>query len=154
VDIKNVVFLVTGAGSGLGAMTARTLLGAGAKLILADLNREAGEKLDAELGAAAFFVETDVADEVSGQHAVNSALEKFGALHGLINCAGIAPAERGAGKEGPHRLDSFAKVININLVGTFNMIRLATQAMLRNEPDAGGERGVIINAASIAAFEG
>ena len=153
-QIQSKVFLVTGAGSGLGAEVAGMLISSGALVVLADLNREAGEKLAAELGSSACFVETDVANEVSGQSAVNTVIAKFGALHGLVNCAGIAPAEKVAGKDGPHRLDSFAKVININLVGTFNMIRLAADAMLKNEPDAGGERGVIINTASIAAFEG
>ncbi|KAB2928572.1 MAG: 3-hydroxyacyl-CoA dehydrogenase [Dechloromonas sp.] len=153
-QIKNKVFLVTGAGSGLGAATARVLAEAGARVVLADLNREAGERLAGELGAAAVFVETDVASEASASNAVQTALDRFGGLHGLVNCAGIAPAEKVAGREGPHRLDSFAKVININLVGTFNMIRLAVDAMLKAAPDDGGERGVIVNTASVAAFEG
>lgn len=153
-QIKDKVFLVTGAGSGLGAATARTLAEAGAKVVLADLNREAGEKLAAELGNAVFFVETDVANEASATNAVQMAVTSFGGLHGLVNCAGIAPAEKVVGKEGPHRLDSFARVININLVGTFNMIRLAADAMLKGEPDAGGERGLIVNTASVAAYEG
>ncbi|MDR0777785.1 MAG: 3-hydroxyacyl-CoA dehydrogenase [Azonexus sp.] len=153
-QIDNKVFLVTGAGSGLGAATARMLIGAGAKVVLADLNRQAGEALAGELGAAALFVETDVASEVSASQAVQTAVSHFGGLHGLVNCAGIAPAEKVAGREGPHRLDSFTKVININLVGTFNMIRLAVDAMLKGAPDAGGERGVIVNTASVAAFEG
>lgn len=153
-EVTNKIFLVTGAVSGLGAATTRVLCDAGAKIILADLNRDAGENLAAELGSSTCFIETDVANEASAQNAIDTALAKFGALHGLVNCAGIAPAEKVAGKEGPHRLESFAKVININLVGTFNMIRLATDAMLKNEPDTGGERGVIINTASIAAFEG
>lgn len=151
---KDKVFLVTGAGSGLGAATARMLVEAGGKVVLADLNREAGDKLAADLGAGACFVETDVANEASAQNAVQTALSRFGGLHGLVNCAGIAPAEKVVGKEGPHRLDSFTKVININLVGTFNMIRLAAEAMLKGEPDAGGERGVIVNTASVAAYEG
>lgn len=153
-QIKDKIFLVTGAGSGLGAASARILAEAGAKVVLADLNREAGEKLAAELGAGACFVETDVANEASAVNAVNTAISNFGGLHGLVNCAGVAPAEKVVGKEGPHRLESFAKVININLVGTFNMIRLAAEAMQKAEPDAGGERGVIINTASIAAFDG
>ena len=153
-QINDKVFLVTGAGSGLGAATAKALAAAGAKVVLADLNLQAGEQLAAELGAAACFVETDVAGEASAVNAVNTAISKFGALHGLVNCAGVAPAEKVVGKEGPHRLESFAKVININLVGTFNMIRLAAEAMLKNAPDAGGERGVIINTASVAAYEG
>jgi len=153
-QINDKVFLVTGAGSGLGAATAKALAAAGAKVALADLNLQAGEQLAAELGAAACFVETDVAGEASAVNAINTAISKFGALHGLVNCAGVAPAEKVVGKEGPHRLESFAKVININLVGTFNMIRLAAEAMLKNAPDASGERGVIINTASVAAYEG
>jgi len=153
-QIDNKVFLVTGAGSGLGAATARRLAEAGAKVVLADLNREAGEKLAAELGANARFIETDVASEASAINAVQTAVSVFGSLHGLVNCAGVAPAEKVVGKEGPHKLESFAKVININLIGTFNMIRLAADAMMKGEPDAGGERGVIVNTASVAAFEG
>lgn len=153
-QIKDKVFLVTGAGSGLGAATARALAEAGAKVVLADLNVAAGEKLASELGTMTCFVETDVASESSAVNAKNTAISRFGALHGLVNCAGIAPAEKVLGKEGPHRLESFAKVININLIGTFNMIRLAAEAMMNNEPDAGGERGVIVNTASVAAYEG
>jgi NAD(P)-dependent dehydrogenase (short-subunit alcohol dehydrogenase family) len=153
-QIKNKVFLVTGAGSGLGAATVKALAEAGAKVLLADLNREAGEKLAAELGASALFVETDVASESSAINAIQTAISTFGGLHGLVNCAGVAPAEKVVGKEGPHRLESFAKVININLVGTFNMIRLAADAMIKGEPDAGGERGIIVNTASVAAYEG
>lgn len=153
-QIKDKVFLVTGAGSGLGAATAKALAEAGAKVVLADLNRDAGEKMAAELGAVAKFVETDVATEASAVNAVQTAISVFGGLHGLVNCAGVAPAEKVVGKEGPHRLESFAKVININLVGTFNMIRLAADAMMKGEPDAGGERGVIVNTASVAAYEG
>jgi len=153
-DIKQKTFLITGAGSGLGAASARVLAQAGANVLLADLNRSAGEALAAELGSQACFVETDVASEASAVNAVQKAISTFGALHGLVNCAGVAPAEKVLGKEGPHRLDSFAKVININLVGTFNMLRLAVEAMSRNEPDAGGERGVVVNTASVAAYEG
>ncbi|MBS1144672.1 MAG: 3-hydroxyacyl-CoA dehydrogenase [Proteobacteria bacterium] len=153
-QIKDKVFLVTGAGSGLGEATARGLASAGAKVVLVDLNREAGERVAAELGANARFVETDVANEASAQNAVATALSAFGSLHGLVNCAGVAPAEKVLGKEGPHRLESFAKVININLVGTFNMLRLAADAMMKHEPDEGGERGVIVNTASVAAYEG
>ena len=153
-QIKDKVFLVTGAGSGLGAATAIALADAGAKVVLVDLNRQAGEKQAADLGDGACFVETDVANEASAVNAINTAISKFGALHGLVNCAGVAPAEKVVGKEGPHKLESFAKVININLVGTFNMIRLAADAMMKNAPDAGGERGVIVNTASVAAYEG
>lgn len=147
-------FLVTGAGSGLGAATARMLVEAGARVVLADLNRASGEQLAAELGAQACFVETDVTSEASAIHAFQTAAARFGALHGLVNCAGVAPAEKVVGKEGPHRLESFSKVIQINLIGSFNMLRLAAEAMLKNDPDEGGERGVIVNTASVAAYEG
>ncbi len=153
-EIKDKVFLVTGAGSGLGAATARNLIDGGAKVVLADVNREAGESLAAELGANARFVETDVTSEASAVNAINTAISAFGGLHGLVNCAGVGPAEKVVGREGPHRLESFVRTININLVGTFNMIRLAAEAMMKGEPDAGGERGVIVNTASVAAFEG
>lgn len=148
------VFLVTGAGSGLGAATARMLAESGAKLLLIDVNREAGEAVALELGDCARFVETDVTSETSAVNAVATAISTFGAVHGLVNCAGVAPAEKVVGKQGAHRLDSFARVISINLIGTFNMLRLAAEAMLKNEPDEAGERGVIINTASIAAYEG
>jgi NAD(P)-dependent dehydrogenase (short-subunit alcohol dehydrogenase family) len=153
-EIAGKVFLVTGAGSGLGAATARTLAAAGAKVVLADVNREAGAGLAAELGTSACFVATDVADEASAVNAVNTANSVFGGLHGLVNCAGVAPAEKVVGRDGAHKLETFARTININLVGTFNMIRLAAEAMMKGEPDAGGERGVIVNTASVAAFEG
>ena len=153
-QVKDKVFVVTGGGSGLGAATARAMVEAGASVVLADLNREAGEQLAAELGAKARFVETDVANEASAVNAIQTAISAFGGLQGLVNCAGVAPAEKVVGKEGPHRLESFAKTININLVGTFNMIRLAAEAMQKGEPDAGGERGVIVNTASVAAFDG
>lgn len=153
-QIKDKVFLVTGAGSGLGAATARALAERGAKVVLVDLNRRAGEEVASELGANTCFVETDVANEASAVNAINTAISRFGALHGLVNCAGVAPAEKVLGKEGPHRLESFSKVININLVGTFNMIRLAADAMMKHEPGANGERGVIVNTASVAAYEG
>ncbi len=153
-EIAGKVFLVTGAGSGLGAATARALAAAGAKMVLADVNRDAGAGLAAELGANACFVATDVADEASAVNAVNTANSVFGGLHGLVNCAGVAPAEKVVGRDGAHKLETFARTININLVGTFNMIRLAAEAMMKGEPDAGGERGVIVNTASVAAFEG
>lgn len=152
--LNNKVFLVTGGGSGLGAATARGLCEAGASVVLVDVNRAAGEALATELGAAARFVETDVANEASAVNAIQVAISSFGAVHGLVNCAGVAPAEKVLGKEGPHRLESFARVININLVGTFNMLRLAADAMMKNVPDEGGERGVIVNTASVAAYEG
>lgn len=154
-QIQNKVFLITGGGSGLGAVTAKLLVSAGAKVVLADINAEAGAAQAAELGEAnARFIRTDVCSEADGKAAVQLALDAFGALHGLANCAGVAPAEKVIGRNGVHGLESFARTININLIGTFNMLRLAAEAMAQNQPDAGGERGIIINTASVAAFDG
>lgn len=154
-QIQNKIFLITGGGSGLGAATAKLLVSAGAKVVLADVNAEAGAAQAAELGEAnARFIRTDVCSEADGKAAVQLALDAFGALHGLANCAGVAPAEKVIGRNGVHGLESFTRTININLIGTFNMLRLAAEAMARNEPDAGGERGIIINTASVAAFDG
>jgi NAD(P)-dependent dehydrogenase (short-subunit alcohol dehydrogenase family) len=153
-QIKNSVFLIPGGASGLGAATAKNLVAAGGKVVLADLNREAGEKFAASLGDHAKFVVADVTDEMQVQRAVDTAVKDFGGLHGLINCAGVAPGERVVGKNGPHKLETFSRVININLVGSFNALRLAAAAMAKNSPNDDGERGVIINTASIAACEG
>ncbi|MFT0735108.1 3-hydroxyacyl-CoA dehydrogenase [Ralstonia wenshanensis] len=150
-EIRDQVFIVTGGASGLGAGTARTLADAGGKVVIADLNEAAGTALAQELGGR--FVRCDVTSEADGQ-AVVEAATSLGTLRGLVNCAGIATASRTVGKTGPHPLDQFARVININLIGTFNMIRLAATAMAGNTPNAGGERGVIINTASVAAFDG
>jgi len=150
-EIRDQVFIVTGGASGLGAGTARTLAEAGGKVVIADLNEAAGTALAQELGGR--FVRCNVTSEADGQ-AVVEAATSLGTLRGLVNCAGIATASRTVGKTGPHPLDQFARVININLIGTFNMIRLAATAMASNAPDAGGERGVIINTASVAAFDG
>jgi NAD(P)-dependent dehydrogenase (short-subunit alcohol dehydrogenase family) len=147
-------FLVSGGASGLGAACVRTLAGAGANVVIADLNRAAGDALAAELGARIRFAATDVTDETSVEAAVETTLIEFGALHGSIQCAGIALAEKMHGKNGPNPLAGFAKTIQINLIGTFNVVRLATAAMLRNAPNPGGERGVVINTASVAAFDG
>jgi NAD(P)-dependent dehydrogenase (short-subunit alcohol dehydrogenase family) len=153
-QIGESALVVTGGGSGLGAAVARDLVGAGAKVVLADVNAAAGEALAAELGGAARFIATDVTSEADGRAAVQLARDAFGRLDGLVNCAGVAPGEKVVGREGPHRLESFVRATNINLVGTFNMIRLAAAAMAENVPDAEGERGVIVNTASIAAFDG
>lgn len=156
-QIENSVFVVTGGGSGLGAGTARMIVENGGKVVLADVNKAAGEAVAAELnasGANARFVETDVSNEDSARNAIETARREFGGLNGLVNCAGIAPAEKVVGKEGAHRLASFARVINVNLVGSFNMIRLAAEAMSQGEPNAAGERGVIVNTASVAAYDG
>lgn len=153
-QVAGSTFLISGGASGLGAACARCLAGAGANVVLADLNREGGERLARELGARARFALTDVTDEGSVRAAVAAAVQGFGALHGSIQCAGIAIAERLLGKAGPHPLAAFAQVIAVNLTGTFNVMRLAAEAMTRNAPAAGGERGVIVNTASVAAFEG
>jgi NAD(P)-dependent dehydrogenase (short-subunit alcohol dehydrogenase family) len=153
-EIQNKTFLVSGGSSGLGAATARLLAGNGANIIIADLNADAGQNLAAGLGDQAAFVKTDVTDEASVQGAVDTALAQFGHLDGVVNCAGIAIAERVIGRDGPHDLARFTRVIQVNLIGTFNVIRLAAVAMAKNEPTAGGERGVIVNTASVAAFEG
>lgn len=147
-------FLVTGGSSGLGAATVRRLVAAGAKVTVADLNAQAGEALAAELGAAAHFVATDVTDGPGAQASVEAAVRHFGPLHGLVNCAGVAPAEKVLGRDGPHRLESFARTVQINLVGTFNMARLVAATMAAQTPEAGDERGVIVMTASVAAFEG
>ncbi|MBP1883962.1 3-hydroxyacyl-CoA dehydrogenase [Sinorhizobium mexicanum] len=152
--IRDKVFLVTGAGSGLGAAVARALVADGASVVIADVNADTGSAMAAELGAKSRFVPTDVTSEAEGEAAVAVALESFGHLHGLVNCAGIAPGEKVLGRDGPHRLESFTRAIGINLVGTFNMIRLAAAAIAKEEPDDGGTRGVIINTASVAAFDG
>jgi NAD(P)-dependent dehydrogenase (short-subunit alcohol dehydrogenase family) len=153
-ELKGSTFVVTGGASGLGAATARMLVAAGGNVVLADVNADAGNALAAELGRAAHFARTDVTDEASGRAAVASAVDVFGGLQGLINCAGIVHGEKIVGKEGPHTLAGFVRSININLIGSFNLTRLAADAMSRGVPNAEGERGVIVYTASIAAFDG
>jgi NAD(P)-dependent dehydrogenase (short-subunit alcohol dehydrogenase family) len=153
-QIADHTFLVTGGGSGLGAACVQALNTAGGKIVIADVNPTTGEALAAELGARVRFVRTDVTDPASVETAIQAALTEFGGLQGVVNCAGIAIAEKVLGKDGPHPLDSFARVVTVNLIGTFNVIRLAGAAMARSMPTAGGERGVIVNTASVAAFEG
>ena len=152
-QIQNNVFVVTGGGSGLGAATARLLVARGGKVVLADVNPQSGEAVAAELGSQARFVLTDVTSEESARNAFAVA-SSLGNLRGLVNCAGVAPAEKVVGREGAHKLDTFARTININLLGSFNMIRLAAEIMTASEPDATGERGVIVSTASVAAFDG
>lgn len=153
-QIENHCFLVTGGASGLGAAVVRRLAGHGARVVIADLNDAAGSALAAELGEQARFVRCNVAADADAQAAVTAAVEAFGALHGLVNCAGVATGEKVVGKDGPHRLDAFARTVTINLVGSFNMIRVAAMQMTQQAPNADGERGVLINTASVAAFEG
>jgi NAD(P)-dependent dehydrogenase (short-subunit alcohol dehydrogenase family) len=150
-QIRDNVFIITGGASGLGAATARTLAGAGGKVVLADVQVEAGEALASELGGR--FVRCDVTQEADGL-AVVAAARELGALRGIVNCAGVAPAAKTVGKEGPHPLDLFTRTVGINLIGTFNMCRLAAEAMSRLDPLEHGERGVIVNTASVAAFDG
>ena len=153
-QIKDRVFIVTGGVSGLGAATVRRLSGLGAKVVIADLRTDEGTALAQELGSDRHtFVQCDVSNESNGLSVV-AAAQALGGIHGLINCAGIGGGEKTVGKEGPHRIESFERVIRINLLGTFNMIRLAAHAMSQGEPNEQGERGVIVNTASVAAFDG
>ena len=152
-QIKDHVFIVTGGASGLGGGASRLLAANGAKIVIADVQADKGEALARELGASARFVKCDVTSEADAQAVVNAA-EQFGTLRGLVNCAGIAIGEKTIGKDGPHALASFTRVITVNLIGSFNMIRMAASAMSKLEPTAEGERGVLINTASVAAFDG
>jgi Dehydrogenases with different specificities (related to short-chain alcohol dehydrogenases) len=153
-QIRDSVFLITGGGSGLGAAAVRELAQAGAKVVVADLDEAAGSACVEPLGAGAIAVQADIRDEAAARRTVAQARERFGALHGLVNCAGVAGGEKILGRQGPHGLDSFGRIVGINLIGTFNMLRLAAEAMADNPPNAEGERGVIVNTASIAAFDG
>lgn len=148
-QIQDKAFIVTGGASGLGAGAARMLAGAGGRVLIADVAE--GAALAVDLGGV--YLKTDVTSAEQGQAAVARAVKEFGGLHGLVNCAGVALGERVAGKAGPHGLESFTRVIGVNLIGTFNMIRLAAEAIRASEPVA-GERGVIVNTASIAAYDG
>ncbi|MDV7213888.1 SDR family NAD(P)-dependent oxidoreductase [Azotobacter beijerinckii] len=152
-QVRDSVCVVTGGGSGLGAATARMIVERGGKVVLADVNREAGAAVAYDLGDRARFVATDVTSAESAR-ACFAAAVGMGTLRGLVNCAGVAPAEKLVGREGPHALETFARTLNINLLGSFNMIRLAAEIMSAGEPDASGERGVIVSTASVAAFEG
>jgi len=151
-QIPNHVFLVAGGGSGLGAATAKMLVAAGGKVVVADLNDSAGWA--AQPAGTARFLKTDVTDEGQVQAALDLCASAFGAVHGAINCAGIAPGERVVGKAGPHALASFERAIRINLTGTFNVIRLAATKMSVQAPEASGERGVIVNTSSVASMDG
>ena len=153
-EINANTFLVSGGASGLGGATSTLLAKSGANVVIADINQEKGETLAAELGGNTRFIACNVTDEDSVKAAIALAVSSFGALNGAINCAGVGVAEKTVGKDGPHSLASFKRVIEINLIGTFNVIRLAAAQMSVQEPNAGGERGVIINTASIAAFDG
>ena len=148
------VFLVTGGASGLGAATVRHLVRHGGRVVIADLNEVGGHALTSELGEHSRFCKVNVTDEADVRLAIELALSAYGGLHGAINCAGVANAVKVLGKEGPQPLDVFARVININLIGSFNVIRLAAEAMAAQSPNDDGERGVLVNTASIAAYDG
>ncbi len=153
-QVQDSVFVVTGGVSGLGAATAQMIVNGGGKVVLADVNQSAGDTVKTKLGASAHFVQTDITSEDSAKACINSAVKMFGGLHGLVNCAGIASAERVVGRDRPHDLDTYIQVINVNLIGTFNMVRLAADIMSKGQPNADGERGIIVNTASVAAFDG
>ena len=152
--IEGKTFLVSGGASGLGRASARALHAAGANVVIGDVNELHGAAAEEELGARGLFVKTDATTEEAVSAAVAAAVSKFGALHGVVNTAGIGTAAKVLGKNGPHALDLFARTLQINVVGTFNVIRLAALQMSKNAPEPSGERGVIVNTASVAAFDG
>jgi NAD(P)-dependent dehydrogenase (short-subunit alcohol dehydrogenase family) len=153
-EISGKAFVVSGGASGLGEATVRLLAHSGGKIIVADMNGEAGNRVAGEIGANAKFVQTDVTNEDQVQAAIDAAVSTFGGLHGAISCAGVGMAMRIVSKMGPHPLDVFKTVIDINLIGTFNVMRFAANVMSKNDPNEGGERGVLINTASVAAYDG
>jgi NAD(P)-dependent dehydrogenase (short-subunit alcohol dehydrogenase family) len=153
-QLKGSTFIVTGGASGLGGATARMIVEGGGNVVIADLKEAEGQAHAKDLGLCTKFVRTDVTDESSAKAAIAATLAAFGAVHGLVSCAGIVYGEKTVGKEGAHSLAGFVRTININLIGTFNMIRLAAEAMAKNEPNDEGERGVIVNTASVAAYDG
>jgi NAD(P)-dependent dehydrogenase (short-subunit alcohol dehydrogenase family) len=150
-EIQGKVFIVTGGASGLGEGTARMLAAAGGKVVIADMQAEKGQAVAQAIGG--IFVRCDVTSEADGQAVIAQAMA-LGKLMGLVNCAGVAPAEKIVGKNGAHSLANFSKTISINLIGSFNMMRLAAEAMGKNEPESTGERGVLISTASVAAYDG
>ncbi|MEW6166762.1 MAG: 3-hydroxyacyl-CoA dehydrogenase [Pseudomonadota bacterium] len=151
-DIRDRVFVVSGGASGLGEATVRRAVANGGKAVIADMNAERGEALASELGAR--FVRCDVTQDADAKSAIAAAQQAFGRVDVLVNCAGIGTPAKAVGKDGPLPLEQFDKVIRVNLIGTFNMIRIAAAAMQQQAPNAGGERGVIVNTASVAAFDG
>lgn len=153
-NILNCVALVTGGASGLGEATVRNIVSKGGKAVVADLSEEKGRMLKEELGNSIIFVKTDVTKEEDVRMALDNGIETFGYINMVVNCAGIGVAQKVLNRKGPHSLDDFSKVISINLIGSFNVIRLAAERMKENEPNAEGERGVIVNTASVAAFDG
>jgi NAD(P)-dependent dehydrogenase (short-subunit alcohol dehydrogenase family) len=152
--IQGRTFLVSGGASGLGEATARMLVGAGAHVVILDVNVEAGERTAADLGERARFANTDVARSEDVSRAVGIARETFGGVHGAVSAAGVLLPEKVLGRKGPHRLEVFERTVRVNLVGTFNLMRLAAEAMATGDPAETGERGVIVNTASVAAWDG
>jgi 3-hydroxyacyl-CoA dehydrogenase / 3-hydroxy-2-methylbutyryl-CoA dehydrogenase len=152
--ISESIAIVTGGASGLGEATVRQIIKEGGRAAILDLSDKKGQSLVEELGERSMFVRTDVSSEEEVSHAIQKAVESFGSINTVVNCAGIAIASKLISRKGIHSIDTFSKVISINLIGTFNVIRLATEQMVKNEPGELGERGVIINTASVAAFEG
>jgi NAD(P)-dependent dehydrogenase (short-subunit alcohol dehydrogenase family) len=150
-NIQNNTFIITGGASGLGLATTKMIVENGGNAVILDINEEVGKGLESD---KILFVKTDVSNEEQVQNAIDLAIKTFGGLHGVCNCAGVGPAQRVVGKNGVHSLDFFSKVVSINLIGTFNVIRLATNVMQNNEPNEDGERGIIINTSSVAAFDG
>ncbi|MGD7052388.1 MULTISPECIES: 3-hydroxyacyl-CoA dehydrogenase [Bacillaceae] len=153
-NIQNCVALVTGGASGLGEATVRNIVSKGGKAVVADLSEERGGNLKKELGDSILFVKTDVTKEEDVRKALDNGMETFGYINTVVNCAGIGVAQKVLNRKGPHSLEDFSKVISINLIGSFNVIRLAAERMKENEPNAEGERGVVVNTASVAAFDG
>ena len=149
--IQNNTFIITGGASGLGLATAQMIVENGGNAVILDINENAGKSIESD---KVLFVKTDVSNEEQVQNAIDLAIKTFGGLHGVCNCAGVGPAQRVVGKNGVHSLEFFSKVVSINLIGTFNVIRLATNVMQNNKPNEEGERGIIINTASVAAFDG
>ena len=153
-EIKGLVAVVTGGASGLGEACIRTLIEKEAKVSILDLAKERGQGLASELGEGAIFCCTDVTDEKSLQVAIDRTVEAFGTIHIVVNCAGVGISEKVLGKVGPMSMDHFNRVVQINLMGTMNVIRLAAEKMVKNIPNEDGEKGIVINTASAAAFEG
>jgi NAD(P)-dependent dehydrogenase (short-subunit alcohol dehydrogenase family) len=154
VKLSKKTFIITGGGSGLGAATARLFVEGGANVVLCDINAEAGDKTASAIGDNAKFVQCDVVDEDQVQAAVDAAAQSFGTLDGVVCCAGVGGSARVAGREAAYPLDQFKRIMDINVIGTFNAIRLSAMVMTKNEPGEDGERGVVINTASVAAYEG
>ncbi|RFU62982.1 3-hydroxyacyl-CoA dehydrogenase [Peribacillus glennii] len=153
-EISNSIAVVTGGASGLGEATAKNIIGKGGKVLIVDMSEEKGKRLQEELGLSVLFVRADVTKGEDVENALNQAIQRFGSINTVVNCAGIGIARKVLSKKGPHDLESFSKVISINLIGSFNVIRLAAEKMVHNDENTEGERGVIINTASVAAFEG